>query len=152
MNQQRFGLIALITIFLLERIFVFPLLPVAVVLLGLSLGTRKFWLMIGALGLLSDLFVGVPFGTWGLSYLLPVIMVVVVLRGSQLTPRIPILALLGFGITLTGGIVGSWLLSWAITLPPRSVLVAELGWSFLATIGFGLIRSRFLTEELRIKY
>lgn len=152
MSERRFYTFSITIVFLLARIFVFPLLPAYVLVLGVYLSARRFWLTVGLFGLLTDLLSGLPLGTWGLSHLPLIIVTIILLRASQLTLQIPIIALLGLVVTVAGSSVTSWILGESLSYPSRFLLLVVFGWSLLATFVFRVIRSNYLDLELRVRY
>jgi hypothetical protein len=149
-DQRYFLLIGLV--FILERIFGLPLVPVAVLTLAIWTTSSRFWPLVGFLGLLNDLFSGFPLGSWSLGFLIPIGVIIAIFRVSRFRPHPIPLALLGFIETLVGSSLQNWLVigTWAVS--SRPMLVLELGWSFLFVFVFKFVRGSFWEEELVVRY
>jgi hypothetical protein len=149
-DQRYFLLIGLA--FTLERIFGLTLVPVVVLTLAVWTTSSRFWPLVGFLGLLNDLFSGFPLGSWGLSFLIPIGVIMTIFRVSRFRPHPIPLALLGFIETFVGGGFQDWLVIGTWVVSSRPMIILELSWSFLFVFVFKFVRGSFWEEELVVRY
>lgn len=152
MGDDRRYLLLIGLILVLERMFGLTLLPAAVLTLAVWTTPSRLWFLIGFCGLVNDLLSGFPLGSWGLSFLIPIGIVMVVFRVSRFRPQPIFLALLGFIEALVGDGLQNRLVIGAWAVPSRPMLILQLGWSFFFVFAFKFMRSSFWEEELVVRY
>lgn len=152
MSQRKKTFILLGGTFLIERTFGLALLPMVVLVLGIYQENDFFWFLVGLLAILSDLFSGLTLGIWGISYLPPIILVILILKVSQLTPQTLVLSSLGFGVAVLGGFIKDWLIGGYLLMPSPPVLLVEGIWSLLFAFGFRFLSPDLGEEDLILRY
>ena len=152
MGDDRRYLLLIGLILVLERMFGLSLLPAAILALAVWTRPPRFWLWVGFCGLVNDLLSGFPLGSWGLSFLLPIGIVILIFRVSRFRPQPILMGLLGFSETLIGDGLQNRLIAGAWAAPSPPMIILQLGWSFFFVFAFRFVKSSFWEEELVVRY